>query len=144
MRNDDIIGLVIALVVVVIFLTVYIGLIVLGVSLAKRKNRSPLDVVCRSPPRAANHADSDGQLVALEALPTVRADDANARAPVPVLRIQLCDGWSPGCIRAAAARLHSSTAILNRREFQFRLSICNPTGLAPAPLIPSSTRTTSA
>ena len=41
MRDDDIIGLVVALVVVVIALTVYIGLIVLGVTIAKRKNRSP-------------------------------------------------------------------------------------------------------
>ncbi len=41
MRDDDIIGLVVALVVVVVVLTVYIGLIVLGVSIAKRKNRSP-------------------------------------------------------------------------------------------------------
>src|SRR6266481_2096284 len=41
MRDDDIIGLVVALVVVVVVLTVYIGLIMLGVSIAKRKNRSP-------------------------------------------------------------------------------------------------------
>src|SRR5260370_32712588 len=41
MQDDDIIGLVVALVVVVVVLTVYIGLIVLGVSIAKRKNRSP-------------------------------------------------------------------------------------------------------
>lgn len=41
MRNDDIIGLVIVLVVAVIVLAVYIGLIVLGVTIAKRKNRSP-------------------------------------------------------------------------------------------------------
>lgn len=41
MRDDDIIGLVVALVIAVVALTVYIGLIVLGVSIAKRKNRSP-------------------------------------------------------------------------------------------------------
>ena len=41
MRNDDIIGLVIALVIFVVFLAVYIGLIVLGITMAKRKNRSP-------------------------------------------------------------------------------------------------------
>lgn len=41
MRDDDIIGLVVGLVILVVALTVYIGLIVLGVSIAKRKNRSP-------------------------------------------------------------------------------------------------------
>ena len=41
MRDDEIISLVIALVVVVLVLAVYIGLIVLGVTMAKRKNRSP-------------------------------------------------------------------------------------------------------
>ena len=41
MRDEDLIGLVITLVIAVIALTVYIGLIVLGVTIAKRKNRSP-------------------------------------------------------------------------------------------------------
>ena len=41
MRDDDIIGLVVGLVILVVVLAVYIGLIVLGVSIAKRKNRSP-------------------------------------------------------------------------------------------------------
>src|SRR5712671_1294448 len=41
MRDDDVIGLVVALVVVVVVLAIYIGLIVLGVTIAKRKNRSP-------------------------------------------------------------------------------------------------------
>ena len=41
MRDDDIIGLVVTLVILVVVLAVYIGLIVLGVSIAKRKNRSP-------------------------------------------------------------------------------------------------------
>lgn len=41
MRDDDIIGLVVGLVILVVVLTVYIGLIVLGVTIAKRKNRSP-------------------------------------------------------------------------------------------------------
>jgi amino acid transporter len=41
MRDDDIIGLVVTLVIVVVVLAAYIGLIVLGVSIAKRKNRSP-------------------------------------------------------------------------------------------------------
>lgn len=41
MRDDDIIGLVVGLVIMVVVLAVYIGLIVLGVIIAKRKNRSP-------------------------------------------------------------------------------------------------------
>ena len=41
MRDDDIIGLVVSLVILVVVLAVYIGLIVMGVSIAKRKNRSP-------------------------------------------------------------------------------------------------------
>ena len=41
MRDDEIVGLVVALVISVVVLTAYIGLIVLGVSIAKRKNRSP-------------------------------------------------------------------------------------------------------
>jgi amino acid transporter len=41
MRDDDIIGLVVGLVILVVFLAVYIGLIVLGVKIAIRKNRSP-------------------------------------------------------------------------------------------------------
>ena len=41
MRPDDIVGLVIVLVIFAIFLSVYIGLIVLGVRMAQRKNRSP-------------------------------------------------------------------------------------------------------
>jgi hypothetical protein len=41
MKPDDLIGLVIGLVICVVFLSLYIGLIVLGVRIAKRKNRSP-------------------------------------------------------------------------------------------------------
>jgi hypothetical protein len=41
MRALDLIGLVVGLVIVVGVLTVYIGLIVLGVKTAKGKNRSP-------------------------------------------------------------------------------------------------------
>jgi ABC-type multidrug transport system permease subunit len=41
MRSDDLIGLVVVLVIAVVVLAVYIGLIVLGVTMAKRKNRSP-------------------------------------------------------------------------------------------------------
>jgi hypothetical protein len=41
MRDEDVIGLVVMLVIGVVALTVYIGLILLGVNLAKRKNRSP-------------------------------------------------------------------------------------------------------
>jgi len=41
MRDEDVIAMVISLVAIVVFLTVYIGLIVLGVKIAKRKNRSP-------------------------------------------------------------------------------------------------------
>ena len=41
MQNNDIIPLVIGLVIMVVVLAVYIGLIVLGVTMAKRKNRSP-------------------------------------------------------------------------------------------------------
>ena len=41
MRDEDLIGLVVMLVISVVVLVVYIGLIVLGVSMARRKNRSP-------------------------------------------------------------------------------------------------------
>jgi ABC-type multidrug transport system permease subunit len=41
MGNDDAIGLVIGLVIFAVVAAVYIALIVLGVSIAKRKNRSP-------------------------------------------------------------------------------------------------------
>ncbi len=41
MQSDDLIGLVVGLVILVVVLTIYIGLIVLGVRIAKRKNRSP-------------------------------------------------------------------------------------------------------
>ncbi|HKP37642.1 MAG TPA: zinc ribbon domain-containing protein [Pyrinomonadaceae bacterium] len=41
MRDEDVIALVITLVVAAVFLTVYVALIVLGVNIAKRKNRSP-------------------------------------------------------------------------------------------------------
>jgi len=41
MRDDEIIGLVVGLVALVVVVTVYTGLIVLGVNIAKRKNRSP-------------------------------------------------------------------------------------------------------
>ena len=41
MRDDDLIALVVTLVIGVVVLTVYIALIVLGVNIAKRKNRSP-------------------------------------------------------------------------------------------------------
>src|SRR6266498_2078419 len=41
MRDEDVIGLMIGLVIGVLVLAVYIGLIVLGVNIAKRKNRSP-------------------------------------------------------------------------------------------------------
>jgi len=41
MRDEDVIAMVISLVAIVVFLAVYIGLIVLGVKIAKRKNRSP-------------------------------------------------------------------------------------------------------
>jgi heme/copper-type cytochrome/quinol oxidase subunit 3 len=41
MKPEDVVGLVFGLVFVVVVLAVYIGLIVLGVKIAKRKNRSP-------------------------------------------------------------------------------------------------------
>ena len=41
MRDEDAIALVVMMVIGVIVLAVYIGLIVLGVTIAKRKNRSP-------------------------------------------------------------------------------------------------------
>lgn len=41
MRDDEIVTLVITLAIAVAVLAVYIGLIVLGVTIAKRKNRSP-------------------------------------------------------------------------------------------------------
>jgi hypothetical protein len=41
MRDEDAIAMVVMLVIGVVVLAVYIGLIVLGVTIAKRKNRSP-------------------------------------------------------------------------------------------------------
>jgi hypothetical protein len=41
MRDDDAIALVVILVIGAVALTVYIGLILLGVNIARRKNRSP-------------------------------------------------------------------------------------------------------
>ena len=41
MRDEDVIALVVMLVIGVVVLSVYVGLIVLGVNMAKRKNRSP-------------------------------------------------------------------------------------------------------
>ena len=41
MRDDEVIALIVALVISVVALAIYIGLIVLGVNMAKRKNRSP-------------------------------------------------------------------------------------------------------
>ena len=41
MRDEEIFGLIIALVIVLVVLAIYIGFIVLGVKLAIRKNRSP-------------------------------------------------------------------------------------------------------
>ena len=41
MREDDLIALVVILVIGAVALTVYVGLILLGVNIAKRKNRSP-------------------------------------------------------------------------------------------------------
>ena len=41
MRDEDVVGLVIVLVIALVALTIYIGLVVLGVKLAIRKNRSP-------------------------------------------------------------------------------------------------------
>ena len=41
MKPEDLAGMIVALVAVVVVLSIYIGLIVLGVKIAKRKNRSP-------------------------------------------------------------------------------------------------------
>ena len=41
MQNDDLLPMIVALVIGVVGLAIYIGLIVLGVTIAKRKNRSP-------------------------------------------------------------------------------------------------------
>lgn len=41
MQPDDVVGLVVGLVILVFILSVYVGLIVLGVKMALRKNRSP-------------------------------------------------------------------------------------------------------
>jgi hypothetical protein len=41
MRNDEVVQVVVALVVIAVLMAAYIGLIVLGVTIAKRKNRSP-------------------------------------------------------------------------------------------------------
>jgi hypothetical protein len=41
MRDEDVIVLIVVLVISAVALTIYIGLILLGVNMAKRKNRSP-------------------------------------------------------------------------------------------------------
>ena len=41
MRDDEVIGLVVVLIISIVALTVYVALIVLGVNIARRKNRSP-------------------------------------------------------------------------------------------------------
>ena len=41
MRDEDVIGMIVAIVIFAVIAAVYIGLIVLGVTIAKRKNRSP-------------------------------------------------------------------------------------------------------
>lgn len=41
MRDDEVVALIAVLVISAVVLTVYVGLIVLGVNMAKRKNRSP-------------------------------------------------------------------------------------------------------
>jgi len=41
MNSDDVVGLVVVLGVLAVVLTIYVALIVLGVNIAKRKNRSP-------------------------------------------------------------------------------------------------------
>jgi len=41
MRDDEVVALIVVLVISAVVLTVYIGLIVLGVKMANRKNRSP-------------------------------------------------------------------------------------------------------
>jgi uncharacterized protein UPF0547 len=41
MRDDELIAMIVTLVVLAVILTVYVALVVLGVNIAKRKNRSP-------------------------------------------------------------------------------------------------------
>lgn len=41
MRDDEVVALIVMLVIMVVVLAIYIGLIVLGVNIARRKNRSP-------------------------------------------------------------------------------------------------------
>ena len=41
MRNEDVLAMVVMLVIAAVVLTVYVGLIILGVRIAQRKNRSP-------------------------------------------------------------------------------------------------------
>ena len=70
MRDEDVIGLVVMMVIGVVALTVYIGLIVLGVNIAKRKEQVPaLDVVRSSSDGTADYSNRDGVPASAQTLP---------------------------------------------------------------------------
>ena len=92
MRDDEVVALIAVLVISAVALTVYVGLIVLGVNMAKRKNRSPhwfwfavhpvgllitLIVMACLPP--------------LQRCPNCQQCVSRARAPLRILRIRFRD-----------------------------------------------------
>ena len=90
MKPEDAVGLVFALVIMVAVLAIYIGLVVLGVKIAIRKNRSPHWMWFAIHPGGFDYyLDSDGQLAPFEAMPPVREHDAGTCPALRVLWIQL-------------------------------------------------------
>ena len=88
MRDEDVIALVVMMVIGVVALTVYIGLILLGVNIAKRKNTVPaLDVVRDSSDGTADYSNRDGLPAPAQALPELWTGIEPARSSLRLLWI---------------------------------------------------------
>ena len=111
MRDDEVVALIAVLVISAVVLTVYVGLIVLGVNMAKRKNRSPHWFwFAVHPSRLTDHTHRDGLPSAVATLSELSASFSRPRAPLRVLRIRFCDSR---LLRAPpAARLHAAPLLV--------------------------------
>lgn len=105
MKPEDLVGLIVVLVIIVVVLAVYIGLVVLGVRIAKSKNRSPHWMWFAPPYRVGDYPDCTCLPRAAPSMPSLCPEVADARAPLRIL--WLC---FPALVQIIDLQTHRSRA----------------------------------
>ena len=114
MRDDEVVALIAVLVISAVALTVYVGLIVLGVNMAKRKNRSPHWFwFAVHPVGLLITLIVMACLSAVATLSELSASVSRARTPLRFLRIRFCDSR---ILRASATSGVHAAPILALRQ----------------------------